>query len=353
MSTNRSSLWPGVPMALASAALFGASTPLSKYLLNSIDPWMLAGILYLGAGIGLFIYRTLRSASGRTSNEAPLRRSDIPWLVAVIAFGGVIGPILLMFGLARSEASAVSLLLNLESLATMVIAWIVFRENVDRRLLLGAFAILAGACVLTWTGGPVSVDLGALLVAGACVAWGIDNNLTRKISGSDPTQTAMLKGLVAGGVNVGLAIVAGSSTPGIPAILAGSFLGLVSIGVSLVLFMLALRHLGTARTGAYYSIAPFIGAVFAIAILDEPLSARLIVAGMLMGIGVWLHLTESHDHEHTHDELAHEHSHRHDDHHQHAHDGPVTEPHAHWHVHAPMRHKHPHYPDLHHRHTHG
>ena len=350
MNRTHSGLWPG---ALASAALFGASTPLSKYLLSAVDPWMLAGILYLGAGIGLLIYWTLRKVSGAVSNEAPLRRGDVPWLVAVIAFGGVIAPILLMFGLARTAASTALLLLNLETLATMAIAWMVFRENVDRRLLLGAFAILVGACVLTWTGGPVSIDLGALLVAGACVAWGIDNNLTRKLSGADPTQTAMLKGLVAGGMNVGLAFAAGSSIPAVPVIVAGAALGVVSIGISLVLFMLALRYLGTARTGAYYSIAPFVGAVIAISFLDEPLSGRLMVAGILMGVGVWLHLTELHEHEHAHDELSHEHAHRHDEHHQHSHDGPVIEPHSHWHVHAPLRHKHPHYPDLHHRHTHG
>jgi drug/metabolite transporter (DMT)-like permease len=258
-----------------------------------------------------------------------------------------------MLGLARTEASAASLLLNVESLATMAIAWLVFRENVDRRLLLGAAAILAGACILAWSGSQVNLSAGALFVVGACIAWGVDNNLTRKLSGSDPTQIAMLKGLVAGAANVTLAIVAGSELPPSLAILSGAILGLVSIGISLVLFMLALRHLGTARTGAYYAVAPFLGALLSVVFLDEPLSVRLVAAGLLMALGVWLHLTESHEHEHEHESLAHEHAHVHDRHHQHAHDGPVTEPHSHWHVHAPLRHKHQHFPDLHHRHTHG
>jgi len=350
---DTSTLWPGVPMALGSAALFGASTPASKYLLSAIDPWMLAGILYLGAGIGLFLYRFVRRLAGVASSEASLVRSDIPWLLAVIVFGGIIAPILLMLGLARTEASAASLLLNVESLATMAIAWLVFRENVDRRLLLGAAAILAGACILAWSGSQVNLSAGALFVVGACIAWGIDNNLTRKLSGSDPTQIAMFKGLVAGAANVTLAIVAGSELPPTLAVLSGAILGLVSIGISLVLFMLALRHLGTARTGAYYAVAPFLGALLSVVFLDEPLSVRLVAAGLLMALGVWLHLTESHEHEHEHESLAHEHAHVHDRHHQHEHDGPVTEPHSHWHVHAPMRHKHQHFPDLHHRHTHG
>lgn len=348
-----STLWPGVPMALGSAALFGASTPASKYLLSTIDPWMLAGILYLGAGIGLFLYRMARKLLAVTSSEASLSRPDIPWLIAVILFGGIIAPILLMLGLTRTEASAASLLLNVESLATMAIAWLVFRENVDKRLLLGAAAILCGACILAWSGSELTLSFGAIFVIGACLAWGIDNNLTRKLSASDPTQVAMFKGLVAGVANIALALVVGAEMPSVAAAVAGGFLGLISIGISLVLFMLALRHLGTARTGAYYSTAPFVGALLSVLFLAEPLSVKLVIAGLLMAVGVWLHLTETHEHEHEHDELAHEHSHVHDAHHQHHHEGPVTEPHAHWHSHTRLRHKHPHFPDLHHRHSHG
>ena len=346
-------LWPGVPLALASAVLFGASAPFAKLLLGSTDPQLLAGLLYLGAGIGLGMGQAGRFFLGVGASEAPLRRADIPWLIAIVAFGGVIGPLLLMLGLARTSAASGSLLLNLEGLATMAIAWIVFRENVDRRLLLGAASILAGAAVLSWQGEGISFDEGGLLIALACLAWGVDNNLTRKLSSTDPVVIALTKGLVAGSVNVTLALLLGARFPSIVMTGAAFLLGFCGVGVSLVLFVLALRHLGAARTGAYFSLAPFLGAVIAIVFLGEPVTVQLIVAGAFMALGVWLHLTERHSHEHPHEEIEHEHSHVHDEHHQHAHEGPVTEPHSHRHRHEPLRHRHAHYPDLHHRHDHG
>jgi drug/metabolite transporter (DMT)-like permease len=341
---------PGVPLALGSAALFGATPPLSKLLLDSIGPVLLAGLLYLGAGIGLAVLRALRG--GALPAQARLHRADLRWLAAAIFLGGVIGPVLLMLGLARTSASGAALLLNLEGLATMAIAWLAFRENVDRRLLLGAAAILAGAALLSWQGGGVAIDRGAVLVAGACLAWGIDNNLTRKISAADPVTIAMWKGLVAGAVNVALALAYGASLPAPSLALASALVGFFGVGVSLVMFVLALRHLGTARTGAYFSLAPFIGAVLAIAMFAEPVTARLLAAAALMGLGLWLHLAERHEHEHFHEALEHDHSHVHDAHHQHTHDGPVTEPHSHPHRHVPLRHRHAHFPDLHHRHRH-
>ena len=354
MSTHdHSHLWPGVPMALASAVLFGASTPLSKLLLGAIDPWLLAGLLYLGAGLGLAVVHFGRVAFGIPAPEAPLRRSDMPWLAAVVASGGMLGPLLLVFGLSRTTAASGALLLNLEGLATMAIAWLAFHENVDRRLLLGAAAILVGAAVLSWQGGQVRFDMGAALIAGACLAWGVDNNLTRKLSSSDPVVIAMIKGLVAGSVNIALAFLRGADLPAADAIFGAAVVGLFGVGVSLVLFILALRHLGAARTGAYFSLAPFVGAIIAISFLHEPLTAQLVIAGALMGLGLWLHLAERHKHEHDHAILEHEHSHVHDEHHQHLHDRPVSEPHSHWHRHQPLRHAHPHYPDLHHRHGHG
>lgn len=343
---------PGVPLALASAVLFGAAAPLSKLLLASIGPQMLAGLLYLGAGLGLAVVHVTRSTVGLSASEAPLRRHDLPWLAAIVFFGGIAGPALLMLGLSRAEAASGSLLLNLESLATMGIAWLFFRENVDRRLLLGALAIILGAIVLSWEGQGLSLDAGAAMIAAACLCWGIDNNLTRKLSSADPVAIAMIKGLVAGMANVAGGILLGDSVPSVGLAAVAALLGFFAIGLSLVLFVLALRHLGTARTGAYFSLAPFIGAVMALA-LGETLTFKLAVAAMLMGLGLWLHLTERHEHEHVHEALAHEHRHVHDDHHQHEHNGPITEPHSHWHEHKPMRHKHPHYPDLHHRHRHA
>ncbi len=346
-------LWPGVPLALGAAVLFGATAPLSKLLLGQIDPQLLAGLLYLGAGLGLAAVRLARNALGLPAPEAPLRRAQAPWLAAVIVFGGLLGPVLLMLGLTRTDAASGSLLLNLEGLATMAIAWLAFRENVDRRLLLGAFAILAGAVVLSWRGQSVSFNSGGLLIAAACLAWGVDNNLTRKLASADPLQIAMVKGLAAGAANAAIALTRGASAPALDIAGAAALVGFFGVGVSLTLFVLALRHLGSARTSAYFSLAPFIGALVAIWLLHEPLTTQLALAGVLMGFGLWLHLAEQHSHEHEHGVLEHEHSHVHDEHHQHTHEGDVTEPHSHCHRHEPLLHAHPHYPDLHHRHRHG
>lgn len=352
MTKSHSHLWPGVPLALGAAILFGASAPLSKLLIGAVDPWLLAGILYLGAGTGLALVTWGRPLIGLPSAEAKLQRADLPWLAAVVLFGGVLGPLLLMLGLAQTSAASGALLLNLEGLATMAIAWLVFRENVDRRLLLGAAAILCGAVLLSWNGQSFRLDSGGLLIAGACLCWGIDNNLTRKLSSADPVQIAVIKGLVAGCVNFALALWLGAVLPDARFLAAGAVVGFLGVGVSLVMFMLGLRHLGTARTGAYFSLAPFIGSVLALVLFNEAVTVTLLAAGGLMALGLWLHLSERHDHTHDHEALEHDHLHSHDAHHQHPHDGAITEPHSHWHRHEPMRHKHPHYPDLHHRHGH-
>lgn len=352
MTPNR----PGVLLAIASAALFGASTPFAKLLLGGgVSPWLLAGLLYLGSGLGLTLVHLARGVLGVPAAEAPLRRADLPWLALVVMSGGVIGPLLLMIGLTTTAASTSALLLNLEGLATMAIAWMVFRENVDRRLLLGAAAILAGAVILSWQGGPTGLGLGALAITGACLAWGIDNNLTRKLSAADPVQIALIKGLAAGAVNLGLALAIGARMPPLTTTLAAGLIGLLGYGVSLVMFVLALRHLGAARTGAYFSTAPFIGAGLAIAMFGEPITLQLLAASALMIVGVALHLMEAHEHPHSHEALDHEHRHTHDAHHQHEHAAgdPPGEPHSHPHRHTPLTHTHAHYPDLHHRHGHG
>lgn len=202
--------------------------------------------------------------------------------------------------------------------------------------------------------GGATLDAGAALISAACLCWGIDNNLTRKLSAADPVQIAMVKGLVAGVANLILALIGGAALPPPGLLASAGIVGFLGYGVSIALFVLALRHLGTARTGAYFSLAPFVGAALAVVMLGEPLSGRLLLAGVLMGIGLWLHLSECHDHLHTHDAMEHEHRHRHDEHHRHVHgpDDPPGEPHTHWHRHEPMTHRHAHYPDLHHRHGH-
>ena len=339
----------GVQAALLSAVLFGAGTPAAKLLLDSVSPFMLAGLLYVGSGLGLGLIRLVRR-----SPRVHLARDERLPLAGAILFGGVLGPVLLLVGLVNMPASGASLLLNAEGVATALLAWFVFRENFDRRIALGMAALVVGAVVLTV---PQGIEFGsawpALAILGACLAWGIDNNLTRKVAIHDASWLAAVKGGVAGPVNLVLAFVLGAELPAVGYVAAAMVVGFFAYGVSLVLFIVALRHVGTARAGAYYSVAPFFGAVLAL-VLGEPVTVPLVVAGVLMAVGIWLHLTERHEHEHTHEAVTHDHWHHHDEHHQHEHDEPVAVGtwHRHVHTHEPITHTHEHYPDSHHRHTH-
>jgi drug/metabolite transporter (DMT)-like permease len=347
-------LHPGVAASLAAALLFGAAAPMAKLLLAQVSPWLLAALLYLGSGLGLFLLRRLRA-----SPPVRLARGEARWLAGAILAGGIAGPVLLMLGLAGLPASQASLLLNAEAVLTALLAWVVFRENVGRRIAAGMAAIVAGGVVLAW---PQEASAGeggrsVLLVLGACLAWALDNNLTRKVSLADASWIAMVKGLAAGATNLLLALALGAAWPPLPFAAAAALLGLFSYGVSLVLFVLGLRALGTARTGAYFSVAPFFGAVIAVVALGEPADWRLVAAALLMAAGVWLHLTERHEHLHAHEPLEHAHEHVHgggDAHHEHLHEPPVPPGtrHSHAHRHAPLVHAHPHYPDAHHRHEH-
>ena len=350
---TRPALSSAVIAALAAALLFGASTPFAKQLLRDTSPMLLAGLLYLGSGLGLSAARLLRDRGWR----APaLARAEWLWLLLAIGFGGVLGPLLLMLGLSRTPAAAASLLLNLEAVLTALLAWVVFRENTDRRVVLGMVLIVAGAAVLAGGGRSyvAGIGWGAPLIALACLCWAIDNNLTRKVSASDAVFLAGLKGFAAGAVNTGLALLLGARLPGSAGIVEAMTVGLLGYGVSLVLFVLALRGLGAARTGAYFSTAPFMGAAIAVIAFGEHPSATFWIAAVLMGAGVWLHLQERHEHVHTHSPITHTHRHVHDEHHQHSHDfdWDGREPHTHEHAHAPLTHSHPHYPDIHHQHRH-
>ncbi|HQS59808.1 MAG TPA: EamA family transporter [Gallionellaceae bacterium] len=340
---------PGVLAALAAALLFGVATPLAKLLLASVSPWMLAGLLYLGSGIGLLIYRQVVGAP-----SVRLPPEERIWFAGAILAGGIIGPVLLMIGLTGTLASDAALLLNAEGVFTALLAWFVFKENFDRRIALGMAAIVAGALVLSWSGQARFGGIWpSLAILGACLAWGIDNNLTRKVALADASWIASVKGLVSGAVNLSLAFVLGAELPALPSVAAALLLGLFSYGLSLVMFVIGLRHLGTARTGAYFSVAPFFGALLAL-FMGDPLSIPLAVAGLLMALGVWLHLSEHHDHQHVHEPMTHTHEHVHDKHHLHTHDGktPIGTPHSHPHVHEGITHSHLHFPDMHHRHTH-
>ena len=329
---------------------------MSKVLLRTVEPLWLAGLLYLGSGLGLAAWTVVRRLwRVEATAEAALTRKDWPWLGGAILAGGVIAPVLLVLGLRFTPASSASLLLNLEGVITALLAWFVFRENFDRRIFAGMVAIVIGGLVLSWEGRLThGVPWAALGIVGACFCWAVDNNLTRKVSAADPVQIAMLKGLIAGSVNVALAFTLVPTKPAWASAAIAGVLGLLSYGVSLTCFVLALRHLGTARTGAYFSTAPFAGAALSLLALQETPTLGFWLAGVCMAVGVWLHLTEHHEHTHTHESMGHEHLHIHDEHHQHEHTAadPPGEPHSHAHRHTPLTHAHPHAPDIHHQHRH-
>jgi drug/metabolite transporter (DMT)-like permease len=349
---------PALP-ALAAALLFGASTPLAKLLAGEMPALLLAGLLYLGSGIGLGLAMLIRWAVQRSSGSSHsvlhIPAKERPWLLGAIVAGGVLGPALLMTGLQTTDGASASLLLNVEGVLTALLAWLVFRENADRGVVAGMAAIVLGGVLLSWQPGTAALSTGALLIIAACACWAVDNNLTRKVSTNDAMLIACLKGLAAGVCNTALALATGSSLPGIGAITGAMAVGFAGYGLSLVLFVVALRTLGTARTGAYFSVAPLFGVVISLMVWPAVPGVMFWLAALLMAGGVWLHVRERHAHTHVHEPLTHAHQHRHDAHHTHVHadgwDG--TEPHSHEHSHDPMTHSHAHYPDVHHRHSHS
>ena len=344
--------------ALVAALLFGASTPLAKWLGTDLSPLLLAGLLYLGSGAGLAVVLVIRQSmtrgNGSTGSHLSIPRSDLPWLAGAILAGGVLGPALLMTGLQSTEGASAALLLNLEGVLTALLAWIVFKENADGRIVLGMLSIVAGGVLLVWQPGRVVVSYGSLLIAGACLAWAIDNNLTRKVSANDAMLLACIKGLIAGACNTSLALIGGATLPSLGPLTAVLVVGFAGYGLSLVLFVVALRNLGTARTGAYFSVAPLFGVLIAFMLWPEVPHWTFWGSSALMSLGVWLHLRERHGHLHAHEVMDHEHLHVYDDHHRHSHVADVdpSRPHSHPHKHSPLTHRHSHYPDIHHRHSH-
>ncbi|MFO7733217.1 MAG: DMT family transporter [Candidatus Aminicenantes bacterium] len=341
-----------------SAALFGVSTPLAKLLLGDIHPVALAGLLYAGVFIGLGAWRGASRFAKRGSSapgklrEAPLGKRDLPWLAGAILAGGIVAPICLMEGLNRTSGFATSLLLNFEAAATALIAVLLFRESAGRRVWFALALMTAGGALLSWDPGQGRLELtGPLLVLAAMAGWGLDNNLTRQISDKDPVQIAMAKGLVAGAVALGLAFSLGQGfAPGLSAV-GGLAVGAVCYGLSLVLFIKGLKGLGASRTGALFSLGPFVGALASIGLLGDRVNPGMAAAGLLMAGAVVLVVREKHTHAHHHDRLVHAHAHVHSDlHHGHDHVGEAGEPHAHEHVHEELEHVHGHWPDTHHRH---
>lgn len=371
----------GVVVALLSAVLFGISTPLAKLLLGGlqggvqesnvanamqIPPTLLASLLYGGSGLGLLLVLCWRRI--RQQEIAPVPPDARISLAGAIFFGGIVAPVLLLFGIRLATASSASLLLNLEGVFTSLIAWLIYKEHTDRNNIVGMILITCASALLFYQPSPeiaretsqLSWDQlwGAALIVGACLCWGIDNNLTQKASSADAVLLACLKGLTAGFVNllVSLSIGAWVTLPAMYLVSSMS-LGFFSYGLSLVFFIVALRFLGTARTGAYFAAAPFVGALVSLVLWPSEVNVTFVVACGLMLLGLWMHLREKHEHEHIHEPMEHMHPHKHDEHHQHAHPELTPEEyasvkHSHAHVHAYLVHTHPHTPDAHHRHAH-
>ncbi|HBG74855.1 MAG: multidrug DMT transporter [Chloroflexi bacterium GWB2_49_20] len=344
--------------ALLAAVLFGASAPLSKLLLGEINPIPLAAFLYLGSGIGSWLlFAIQRTGSRGKHTEAHLSRADLPWLLGAILAGGVGAPILLLLGLEQTPASTASLLLNFEVVATALIAVLAFKEAVDKRILWAVGLITLASILLSWTGGEWGFSPGALGILGACLLWGLDNNFTRQISAKNPLVIVGVKGLGAGAFSLVLALTLGKPLPAPGFLGLAMLVGMVCYGLSIQLFILALRNLGAARTGALFGIAPFVGTILSLLILREIPQILFWAAVPFMLLGAWLMLTENHLHQHIHEDLEHAHAHSHpDEHHQHLHPAGESLPndrHAHTHTHSEGHHAHPHAPDLHHRHAHA
>lgn len=343
----------GTAAGIASAVLFGLAAPAAKKLLPGFGPLSLAGLLYLGAGVGLTLLSPLRRPAGLAS-EARLRRADLPSLALVTLSGGLLGPALLLFGLSRLSAVPASLLLNLEAPFTIGLAILFFGDHLGRREALGAGLVIAGAAGLSLGPGPLALDLaGAAAVTTACLAWALDNNFAQRLAARDPVAVVRVKALLAGAANLAIGLAAGDRFPAVGDLGPALAVGFLGYGVSVALHLQAVRHLGAARQAALFATAPFVGALAAVPFLGESVGLRAAGAGLVMAAGVLALVSARHGHAHTHDGLFHDHRHVHDAHHGHDHGGaPGTEPHAHPHAHEPVTHAHPHAPDLHHRHRH-
>ena len=348
--------------AVLAAALFGSSAPAAKILLTHIDPVTLGALFYLGSGAGLLVYMWIVRLSGkdRHTMEASLSRSDIPSVAGVVLFGGILAPMVLMVSLQHTPSATASLLLNFEPVATMILAVLFFHEAVDRRIILALGLITASCLILSYD--PTAawgISIAALGILLACIFWSLDNNISRNVAAKDPIHVVTIKGVIAGIVMIVIASTLGEAIPSPSIAVIAMCVGFFSYGgITSVLFLWALRGLGTARTGAVLALSPFFGVVIALFIFPDPLDATFFVALPVMAIGAYLLMTEHHSHSHHHLPVFHEHRHSHDDgHHDHVHMGFEPEmsssgEHSHPHQHDEMTHDHPHKPDLHHRHEH-
>ncbi len=336
-------------LALLAAVLFGLSTPLVQRFGQGLGAFSTAALLYAGAAL---VAMVMRRPSGR---EAAVRRADLPRLLAMAGFGAVVGPVALAWGLQHTSGSSASLMLTLEALFTAVLAWKLYGESMDKRVVAAMLLLLAGGVALVLEQGLAGQAqlLGLLAVLAATAAWGVDNTLSRGVAERDPGQVVLVKASLGATATVVLALVMGEPVPGAMAAMALLAVGATGYGLSLRFYLLAQREFGAARTGSVFAFAPFIGALGALALGERSATGMMVAGGVLMLFGVLLHLAESHAHVHDHDALEHEHAHDHDDgHHLHTHDDMPAGKHSHWHQHAVTRHNHAHVPDAHHLHPH-
>ena len=336
---------------LVSGALFGLSVPFSKILVGDMRAVMLAGLLYAGSAIGLLAWMVVRRKVAPAKPSEPLTRTDVPYLAGAVLCGGVLGPIFLMTGLERTAGSSASLLLNLEGVFTALIAVAVFHEHGGWKLWTALAAMTGASFILSYSPGGQILGEGPLLIILAMACWGIDNNLMQKVSGHDPVQLAAIKSVFAGTVSLCLAFALYGGTPVNTEMGEALIIGMVCYGVSLALFMIGLRHLGSSRTGTFFSVGPYVAAVMAVPLLGDPVTLPLLAAGGLMAIGTWTITREGHVHEHRHEAVEHEHVHSHRDQ-AHAHHPETQGIHSHVHRHEAVVHTHVHWPDARHSHDH-
>ncbi len=341
----------GFLLALLAAALFGAGAPASKALLAPLDPFQLAGLLYCGAALGM---APLVARERRAGPQLRLDRANGLRLAGAVLLGGIVGPVLLLFGLRLTLAGSVSLLLNLEAAATAVLGVLLFREHLGARGWLGVAGIVVASALVTWDGGSPGLA-GGLLTAGACVCWAIDNHLTALIDGITPARSTFVKGAVAGLSNLLIGAATSAWVASGAEVAAALGLGALAYGASIALYIRAAHQLGATRAQAVFASAPFVGAGLSFAFLGESLASAHLLAALLLALSIAALLASQHAHAHVHESAEHTHEHRHDDaHHTHEHAGTARSlRHSHAHSHGRLAHAHPHWPDLHHRHTHS
>lgn len=352
MRTNMKDFFT-IGQAILAAALFGMSAPFSKLLLQELSPYLMSSLLYLGAGLGMLLVYILRFRFQKEHKEAKLSREELPYVVMMILLD-IAAPIFLMLGLLSTTSSTASLLNNFEIVATSIIALIVFREAIGKRLWLSICLITMSSVILSVTDiGNLSFSLGSVLVLLACLCWGLENNCTRKLSIKDPMQIVIIKGIFSGLGALLIAYFSRTITINLPYILMALLLGFFAYGMSIFFYVSAQRHLGAARTSTYYAVAPFIGVGISLLVFKEPITPSFITASIVMLTGTYFAVVEKHEHIHTHEFLQHEHRHSHEDgHHNHTHPDCTHKEHTHVHIHENLEHVHRHKPDIHHAHQH-